>query len=129
MNREEENTFKELYQSAVEAGKNAVMRTNVRPMVVYQRSNPLDDKSEIVYASIVEDGVCGFANIIVKPANSKFAKWLLKNGYATHAYGGGVSIYVSEFNQSLQRKEAYAYAFADTLRKANINAYVESRLD
>jgi hypothetical protein len=36
---------------------------------------------------------------------------------------------VRDFNQSLQKKEAYAYAFAKVLNQAGINAHVESRMD
>jgi len=124
-----EKDFKELYMRAHEAGMEAASRVQVRPMVVYQRANPLDDTSPVTRTWYVEDGVCGFAWITIKPANSKFAKWLIQKGYARHAYGGGVSIWVSLFNQSMQRKEAYAYAFAEVLRNAGIRAYAGSRMD
>lgn len=119
----------ELYREADAAGKAAAANANVDPMIVYKRVNPLDDSSEIIKTYVVNDGVCGFAKIIVKPANSKFARWLLTHELARRHYEGGVYINVSGYGQSLTRKEAYANAFADTLVNAGINAYMESRLD
>jgi hypothetical protein len=80
------------------------------------------------YAPIA-DGVCGFAWITVKPGNCGFAKYLVKKGAARRAYGGGVSVWVSAFNQSMAKKEAYARAFAEVLANAGIRAYAESRMD
>jgi len=130
MNKELIN-FSELYRKADTAGKAAAANANVDPMIVYKRVNPLDDSSEVIPSSIyvVNDGVCGFAKIIVKPANCRFAKWLLSHNLARRHYEGGVYINVNGYGQSLQRKEAYANAFADTLVNTGINAYMESRLD
>jgi hypothetical protein len=58
------------------------------------------------------DGVCGFAWVVVKPATSSFAKWLKKTGWADKAYGGGLSIWIGGYNQSMTRKEAHAAAMA-----------------
>jgi hypothetical protein len=40
-----------------------------------------------------------------------------------------MSLWVHQFDQSITRKEAYAAAYADTLRKHGIEAYAGSRLD
>lgn len=77
----------------------------------------------------VDDGACGFAWITVKPANSSFAIWAKKNGIMRPAYGGGVDYWVSEFGQSIDRKHAFAVAYAAVLRAAGINAIAGSRLD
>ena len=118
-----------IYQQAHYAGNVAVEMATVTPMVVQQRANPLNDNSELVREYFVSDGVCGFASVNVKPANSKFAKFLVANGLGRKAYNGGVSMSVRDFNQSLQKKEAYAYAFARVLNEHGIKAYVDSRMD
>ena len=118
-----------LYAAAHDAGNAAVQSATIQPMIVQQRANPLNDSSDLIKQYYVEDGVCGFASIIVKPANSALAKYLKLNCGARKSYYGGVSLSVMAFNQSLQKKEAYAYAFAKVLNDAGINAYVESRMD
>ena len=120
-----------LFAEAVNAGKAAVAAAKVVPMVVGEAKGLLSN--EIDYSKqtyFVEDGVCGFAAIIVKPANSKFAKFLKEMGIARRdSYNGGVRMPVHEYNQSLQNKEAYAYAFDKVLHEAGVNAHVESRMD
>jgi len=96
---------------------------------VQQRANPLNDNSEVQRQWLVNDGVCGFASVIVKPANCKFAKYLKEQGLGRKHYYGGLSMSVRDFNQSLQKKEAYAYAFVRVLEQNGIEAYVESRMD
>ena len=118
-----------LYIQAHNAGNNAVTQTTVTPMIVTQAANPLDDSSAVVNAWIVNDGVCGFASVIIKPANSKFAKFLVANQLARKHYAGGVSMSIRDFNQSLTKKEAYAQGFAKVLNDNGINAYVDSRMD
>jgi hypothetical protein len=118
-----------LYIQAHDAGNNAVTQTTVTPMIVSQHANPLDDGSETIKQWYVEDGVCGFASVIIKPANSKFAKFLIANQLGRKAYGGGVCMSIKDFNQSLTKKEAYAYAFAKVLNDNGITAYVDSRMD
>ena len=76
------------------------------------------------------EGMCGFAWVKIRPGNSSFAKWLVKNKLARSAYGGGVDIWISGFNQSVERKEACARAMAEVLRnELGVNAYADSRLD
>lgn len=118
-----------IYSEAHYKGNAAVQMTTVTPMVVQQRENPLNDDSRVIRQYVVNDGVCGFASVTVKPANSKFAKFLVANGLGRKAYNGGVSMSVHQFNQSLQKKEAYAYAFARVLNEHGIKAYVDSRMD
>ena len=77
----------------------------------------------------VAEGACGFAWVNVKPGNSPFANWLKKNDLASKSYYGGVDIWISDFNQSIARKEACASAMAKVLSEAGIKAYSMSRLD
>lgn len=120
----------QVYEQAHQAGLNAVLSANVTPMIVTERANPLDDSSSVKRAYFVDDGVCGFASVQIKPANSKFAKFLLERQLARKdSYRGGIAMPVREFNQSLQKKEAYAYAFSGVLNSYGVKSYVESRLD
>ncbi len=122
--------WQSLYDAAHKAGMEAVSKLNVVPMVVQQHANPLDDASPVEKSYFVADGVCGFAWVQVKPGNSPFAKWLKEKGLASaDSYAGGVCIWVSAFNQSMQRKATYAYAFSGVLKQAGINSYASSRMD
>jgi len=121
---------KELYQMAVEAGKVAAAKTKPTPMIVRQHKDMFDDNSEVEKEYFVPSGVCGFAWVNIKPGNSKFANWLKKEGLARRdSYYGGVTIWVSEYGQSLELKEVYAYAFANVLSENGIKAYAGSRMD
>lgn len=115
-------TPQEIYQEAFSAGIKAVSALEVKPMLV------LNQDMKVAY--YVSDGACGFAWIQIKPANSKFVKWLKDQGIGRKSiYEAGYRISVSEFDQSLQKKEAYANAFAEVLQKHGINAFSNSRID
>lgn len=131
----------EIYREAHEAGYKAGLNCMPRPMTVVERENPFDSKSEIKNQWHVPDGVCGFAWVKV-PGNSWFIRELKKKGLASGnyngfsrevfrkaSYGGGYTYWVSEHNQSYERKSAHAHAFADVLQKYGIKAYAMSRLD
>lgn len=119
-----------LYKSADQAGMKAVLAATITPMVVSQHANPLDDNSPVERQWFVSDGPCGFAWVNVKPGTSRFAKWLVDKGYASKdSYYGGVTIWVHQFNQSMQKKETYAAAFASVLAEHGITAHSNSRMD
>lgn len=118
-----------IFDEAHKAGMLAGQGFNPEPMIVEGRSNPLDDKAPVCEQYFVPDGVCGFAWVVVRPGNCSFAVWARKNGLAKSHYYGGVSFWVSSFGQSMQRKEAYAQAFADVLNKYGIKASAQSRMD
>lgn len=112
-----------IYNAAHEAGKIAAAKAVPTPMVVVNEKNPAE-------RYFVADGACGFAWVTVRPGNSRFAKWLKANGYAhPNSYSGGMQIWISAYNQSITLKEAYAFAFAESLRNAGITAFAGSRLD
>lgn len=122
--------YQELYDKAHAAGMDAVSKLNVVPMVVQERADPLNDNSPVRKQWIIDDGVCGFAWITVRPGNSAFAKWLKAKGLARiDHYEGGMKIWISLFNQSMQKKETYASAFAQVIRDAGIKCYSGSRMD
>lgn len=91
------------WNAACAAGVAAVAALEVVPMTVVGR--------EGVYH--VEGGVCGFARVEVRPRNSGFAKWLLREGLVRSSdYHKCVYFSVSDYGQSMQRKEAWADAVA-----------------
>lgn len=121
--------WQKVYDEARQAGIDAGTLALPTPMVVQQHSNMLDDKSPVEKQWFVPDGVCGFAWVTIRPGNCSFAKWLKINKLGDNAYHGGVSIWVHDFNQSMERKEKYAYAFAEVLSKYGIKACPGSRMD
>lgn len=121
--------FSMLYVKAHEAGLQAVEELYVIPMIIQEHKNLLNDNSPVKQSYFVSDGVCGFSAIIITPGNCAFANWLKKNNMAKSHYGGGVSIWVYDFNQSYQKKVAYAAAFATCINQNGIKAHVWDRLD
>ena len=125
------NDWQAVYDEADKAGKAAAEACKPVPMVVGEEtslfSGKLDTSKPMHYVS---DGVCGFAWVNVKPGTSAFAKWLKAKKLArTDDYYGGVCVWVGAYNQSMQRKEAYAYAFARVLNDKGIKAIARSRMD
>lgn len=128
---EREARFEKIYAEAIDAGMEAAVNCVPEPMYVVEHAIPFDDNSPIVkeYAPVME-GVCGFGWINIKPGNSAFANFLKKRGLArSDSYYGGVTIWVSAFGTSYERKMAYANAFAKVLRKHEIKAYAMGKVD
>ena len=122
--------FQALWSEATAAGMQALAAATPVPMIVQQHTNMLDDASPVKKQWFVEGGVCGFAWVNIKPGTSAFARWLVKMSYArSDSYYGGVSYWVTDGGQSMQRKEAYAQATAEELRKHGIKAQAMSRID
>jgi hypothetical protein len=122
--------FEAAFAKASEAGKAAGEAAKPRPMVVQEMLG----MSPIVKQEWYEpEGMCGFAWVNVSPGNSPFANWLKKNKLARKAYGGGVDIWISDFGQSVERKEACANAMAKVLKEElgsnSLSIYASSRLD
>lgn len=122
--------FSALWAKAEAAGLAAGSGASPTPMVVGEAdglSNKIKDGAPRYF---VPEGACGFAWVVVRPGNSSFARWAKKFKDARPEYGGGTCVkWVREFNQSVERKEAYAHAFAKVLSEAGINASARSRLD
>ncbi len=128
--KSQSDIWKELHDKAHEAGLKAVKDCTPVPMTVGSPTTVLGndiDYSKKTY--FVEGGVCGFAWIKIAEGRSSFAKWAKTNLRAHKSYSGGVDIWVGDFGQSMQRKEAYAYAYADVLQDAGVKAYGQSRMD
>jgi len=126
-----EKRFIDVFARAYEAGIEAGKAKQVRPMVVQQHASVLDDSSPVVQEWYDAEGAKGFAQVIVRPGNSSFARWLKKSGRAdTHVYGG-VYIHVSAHGQSYERKQAHAEAMVKVLEAEieGIQAYARSWMD
>lgn len=119
-----------LYEEAHAAGMVAGRGAQVALMVVEQHDNVLDDTSPVVQRWTVPEGLCGFAWVNV-PGNTRLGRWLKETGRGSiDSYYGGVTVWVSEFNQSHARKVAYARAFAGVLEQRGVaRVHVGERLD
>lgn len=127
-------------QAAAEAAGQAAVPT---PMIVGTPKNLLGslmggddgglDPDKPIY--FVNEGVCGFADVVIRPATSSFARWLAKQDIGYKSYYGGrdlpswVLAPSLRGSQSLERAEAACRAAAAVLTEAGINAYVTSRMD
>lgn len=111
-----------IFHAAHTAGLAAGRGETPTPMIV------TDELGGYTYEPVM-DGACGFAWIVIKPGTSKAAKYAKRYFEGRAGHGGGVHIWVSLFNQSYERKMAYARAFAEVLTRAGIRAYADGRLD
>ena len=120
-----------IYTEAHALGIAAGNECSPTPMIVGTPTTPLGN--DIDYSKdthYVSDGVCGFAWVNIKPARGKFVKYLKDNDIGRKdSYYGGYTVWVREFGQSLERKSAYARAFAKVLYDNGLKAYPMSRMD
>jgi hypothetical protein len=124
--------FREIYDACDVAGSANVECFTPTAMVVQQHENMMDDNSPVAKEWVVPDGPCGFAWINIKPATNAFCRWLKEEGIGRQdSYYGGCTIWVSNYNQSMQKKEQYANGFVKKLRELmpNLKAYSMSRMD
>lgn len=115
--------YRSIYEKAQTAGREAGEAVSPIPMIV----SGYEDQP-------VVDGVCGFAWVNIRPGNSSFARWLKKENLArTDSYNGGVTIWISAWGQSYERKMAHAEALAESLKSnpllAGAKIYASGRLD
>ncbi len=115
-----ETGFKILFNEARIAGLLAATECKPQAMAVMQGDRILE---------VVSGGVCGFAEIIIRPGNCPAANYAKKFLRASKHYYGGMSIWVCEFGQSMEIKGAYGHAFARVLYNAGINSYCQTRMD
>lgn len=110
-----------IFEEAHMAGIKAVEELKVTPMVVF------DSRSGERW--VIEDGPCGFAWVVIRPANCEFARYMKSLKLAHKHDYPGVMYWVSDYNQSMEKKNAYASAFANCLKEKGIDAYSGSRMD
>ena len=119
--REEHYSY--FWEQAHTEAMNAALAHTPTPMVVESHVNQMDDGSPVDQRWFVGEGMCGFAWVNVKPGNHSFANWLKAHGLGKRdSYYGGVTIWVSDFNQSVERKEKYARTLANHLNRAFLGA-------
>ena len=138
--------YTDLWDKANLAGKQAVATLNVRPLIVKEASNifrnsfdqndrlPSADKPVVVNQDgttswYVEEGDCGYAWIQIRPSSETglrdcdFVKWLRAKDIGS--YWGNFkawTISVDDYNQSMQKKKAFADAVVEILKGAGIEA-------
>lgn len=79
---------------------------------------------------VESEGLCGFAWVNVRNGNSSFCRWLKAERHGRRdSYLGGVSVWVSRFGQSFERKRVGAAAFAAVLQSYGIECFADWRLD
>lgn len=131
MTKRQDAEFQALWNKANAAGREAATATVPQPMYVSTAVGLFSDEidtSKPVYK--VDDGLCGFAWVSVRPGTSAFARWLKYHGHGqTDGYAGGVSIWIGDYNQSHARKYAHAKAMAKVITDAGYTAYANERLD
>ena len=123
-----EAIHEECHAAGMIAGK--AVRSN--PMIVGEPTTLFGNEIDYTKRTyVLDDGPCGYAWVNIHPGNCKVANQYKKMGLARPAYGGGVQMWVSEFGQSVDRKTAYANAYADKLRAVtgHEQIYGGSRLD
>ena len=124
--------YSEIHTACHESGMEAGSNVQISPVRIGHAKSLFSD--EIDYSRpthIMEDGPCGFAWVTIFPGNSSLAREYKRLNIAKKAHGGGVRIWVEEFGQSHDRKEAYANAYAKKLREltGHDRIYAESMLD
>ena len=124
-------------KAAHNAGMNAVNNMKVIPMIVCQSKSLFSNEIDLTKPTeYVADGVCGFAWVNIYPehkGNTKAGKAERKLyesiGFEKDDYNKCYSLWIGQFNQSMQKKEMYAAAYAKVLSENNIRAYSGSRMD
>jgi hypothetical protein len=97
---------KTLWATAYAAGRDAAINHIPRPMIVKWGGRE----------DTITDGLCGFAWVKLRPANAPFAAWVKRNNLGqVDTYEGGLTVWIGEYNQSMERKYAHARAFAQVV--------------
>lgn len=121
--------FAAVVAEATAAGMAALVAAKPTPMVVGQATSLFGNEIDYSKPTYYEpEGACGFAWVHFA-GNTAFGKWMKKMGYARDDYPKGLCVWVREGGQSIERKEAYAAAYAKVLKAHGIEAYADSRLD
>ena len=130
-------TERAIFDEAMVYAEQVSARKVPQPMLVGSPKSFFNDEiDETKKTYFVAGGVCGFAWVVIKPAQGKFVKWLKEQGIGYKAYGGGWAIMAHPQNtknsplcQSLEINEAWARAFAEKLKENGVKASADSRMD
>ena len=122
--RECARIYKEAYAAGLQAGKEVGV-----PKFIVGDAIGLSNEIDYSKKTYVLEGLCGFAWVNISPARGAFVTYLKSINEGHKAYYGGYEFFVHEFGQSVDRKSAFAGAFAKVLNSYGINASAGSRLD
>lgn len=89
--------------------------------------NIVDGENKVL--DTLEDGLCGFAWVTIRPNRGPLVAYLKKQGVGDAGHAGGFVVWINRYNQSQTRKYAYAKAFAEVLNLYGFNAVAGTRLD
>lgn len=134
--------YEDILSRATQAGYAAMNAATPTPMVVQQHAHPFDDNSPVVKEWYVSEGASGFAWVNIK-GTTGFARYVKATrfdaphhqkeseggSWSADSYYGGYSFWIWAGGQSLDRKKAFARAFAEVLTQAGIDARAMSRMD
>ena len=110
----------ELFYQATSKADQAFKEATPEPMTVTDGTNTWK----------VDEGMCGFASVNIRPARGKFVKFLKDHSIGSpDGYLGGYTVYARTGSQSYERNTAWAQAFAAVLNSEGLNATSHSRLD
>lgn len=114
-----ENRFGQIIGAALARAHNDGEAHSPTPMIVEQHQDMLDDSSPVKKSWFVEQGVCGFVWVNLKPATSSFCRFLQKKapGWKRDSYYGGLTYWVFQFGQSYEKKVAFARELAKALNE------------
>jgi len=131
------NMWDQVFKEACEAAEKAFDECKPIPMIVGQAANLFSNEIVPGTEEFVEDGVCGFAWVNVKPARGPLIKYCKENNIGRNGVYGGWSISSYDISrrvghsQSMQRKESACRAFVNVIKsyEPNMKIWVETRLD
>ena len=119
----------EVWAYANRLAHEAVVGATIVPMTVCE-ADSTGEPLKGGQSWFIPDGPCGFAWVVVRPATGRFARWLKSEDIGRYgSYERGIVIWISQYNQSVQKKSIHARKLAETLRSFGINAHAYDRMD
>jgi len=113
VNQHQQKLLRLAFQMAHVKGLEAARGCTPTPMVVGTAVGLSDKMDNTKPMYVVPGGVCGFAWVNIRPATSAVAKFAKKElGWSYNDYDHAMQKWVSEYGQSMELKQAYAYAYA-----------------
>lgn len=126
----------EIFSEACTAAVKAFHDAKPTPVIFGQAKGLFGNEMVPGTEELVEDGVCGFAWINIKPARGEFVKFLKSKNIGRKGVYGGYTISAYDIgipgsSQSMERKEAGCKAFVAVIKKyfPDMRIWVESRMD
>lgn len=120
--------FERLFRTACAAGARAAAAVTPPLMIVTDpdRLHLPAGPDRVPGLWFVPEGPAGMAMIVLQPATCRFARWLLKEGYAQRLSGrSGAVVFADDEGQSLHRAAAWAMAFVLVIEVQNLGVHAE----